>query len=192
MASTITEISSLIDTAFPVPGQDNDTQGFRNNFANIKNGLERAAEEISDLDIIQIGIANQLSNFTNPTTFDGTLVTATVITSQTINNSGDITVTGDGRFIGDGSQLSNLNVSNVRQIGTLTNLTVTGNVSVGTINGFTATVYIPNAPAASTGTVGDKQGMIHANSTTVFICYRDYVSTTTDIWAKLTTDSPTW
>jgi hypothetical protein len=191
MASTITEISSLIDTTFPVPGQDNDTQGFRNNFANIRNGLERAAEEISLLDIEQIGILNQLNNFTNPTTFRGIEVTATVINSVTINNSGDITVSGTGRFVGDGSLLSNLNVANVSQVSNLTNLT-TQNLTVGLVNGFTATVYIPNAPTASTGTVGHKQGMIHANSTTVFICYRDYTSTTTNIWARITGLTGAW
>ena len=192
MASTITEITSTIDTGFPVAGQDNDTQGFRNNFANIKIGLDRAAAEISDLDIIQIGIANRLDSFTDPTTFNGTLVTATVITSETINNSGDITVIGTGRFIGDGSLLSNLNVANVTQISNLTSLEVTGNISVGTINGFTATVYIPNAPAASTGTVGHKQGMIHANSTTVYICYKDYTGPTTNIWARITGLTGSW
>jgi hypothetical protein len=191
MASTITEITSTIDTGFPVAGQDNDTQGFRNNFANIKIGLDRAAAEISELDIIQIGIANRLDGFTDPTTFNGTLVTATVITSETINNSGDITVTGTGRFIGDGSLLSNLNVANVTQISNLTNLTVQ-NLTAGLVNGFTATVYIPNAPTASTGTVGHKQGMIHANSTTVFICYRDYTSTTTNIWARITGLTGSW
>jgi hypothetical protein len=191
MASTITEITSLIDTTFPVPGQDNDTQGFRDNFGNIQIALNRAAEEISDLDIIQIGIANQLSNFTNPTTFRGTLVTATVITSETINNSGDITVTGTGRFIGDGSQLSNLSVENVTQIANLTNLT-TQNLTVGLVNGFTATVYIPSAPTSSVGTSTHKQGMVHANSTTVFICYRDYVGTTTNIWARITGLTGSW
>jgi hypothetical protein len=191
MASTITEITSLIDTTFPVPGQDNDTQGFRNNFRYIQEGLEYAAEEISLLDIEQIGILNQLNNFTNPTTFRGTEVTATVINSVTINNSGDITVSGTGRFVGDGSLLSNLNVANVSQVSNLTNLT-TQNLTVGLVNGFTATVYIPNAPTASTGTVGHKQGMIHANSTTVFICYRDYTSTTTNIWARITGLTGAW
>lgn len=191
MASTITEITSTIDTGFPVAGQDNDTQGFRNNFANIKIGLEYAANEISDLDIIQIGIANRLDSFTNPTTFNGREVTATVITSETINNSGDITVIGDGKFVGDGSLLSNLNVANVTQISDLTSLDV-GNLTVGLVNGFTATVYIPNAPTASTGTVGHKQGMIHANSTTVYVCYKDYTSTTTNIWARITGLTGSW
>ena len=192
MASTITEITPLIDITFPVPGQDNDTQGFRNNFANIKNGLERAAEEISLLDIEQIGILNQLNNFTNPTTFNGTLVTAADIISETIVNSGNITVTGTGRFIGNGSQLSDLNVSNVRQIGTLTNLVITENLTVGTINGFTATSIISIAPTSSVGIVGHKKGMIYATGTVVYICYNDYISTTTNIWARITGLTATW
>jgi hypothetical protein len=191
MPSTITEITSLIDTTFPVPGQDNDTQGFRDNFGNIQIALNRAAEEISDLDIVQIGIANQLSNFTNPTTFRGTEVTTTVINSVTINNSGDITVSGDGRFIGDGSLLSNLSVANVSQISNLTDLT-TQNLTVGLVNGNTATVYVSSPPAASTGTVGDKIGMIYATPAYVYVCYNNYVNTTTNIWARVATTGASW
>ena len=39
-----------IDTAYPVAGQDNDSQGFRDNFTNIKTNFEFAAEEINDLE----------------------------------------------------------------------------------------------------------------------------------------------
>ena len=38
-----------IDGAYPVAGQDNDSQGFRDNFTNIKTNFTYAAEEISDL-----------------------------------------------------------------------------------------------------------------------------------------------
>jgi hypothetical protein len=38
-----------IDGAYPVAGQDNDSQGFRDNFTNTKTNFEYAAEEISDL-----------------------------------------------------------------------------------------------------------------------------------------------
>lgn len=38
-----------IDTAYPVAGQDNDSQGFRDNFTNIKTNFEYAEEEIDDL-----------------------------------------------------------------------------------------------------------------------------------------------
>jgi hypothetical protein len=38
-----------IDILFPIAGQDNDTQGFRDNFNNIKNNLNIAKTEISAL-----------------------------------------------------------------------------------------------------------------------------------------------
>lgn len=38
-----------IDITFPIPGQDNDSNGFRQNFAAIQSGLEQAKSEITDL-----------------------------------------------------------------------------------------------------------------------------------------------
>ena len=38
-----------IDGDFPVAGQDNDSQGFRDNFTTIKTGLQTAQSEISTL-----------------------------------------------------------------------------------------------------------------------------------------------
>jgi hypothetical protein len=38
-----------IDGAYPVAGQDNDSQGFRDNFTNTKTNFEYAADEITDL-----------------------------------------------------------------------------------------------------------------------------------------------
>ncbi|CAB5215039.1 hypothetical protein UFOVP190_371 [uncultured Caudovirales phage] len=45
MASTIN--TTNIDVTYPIAGQDNDTQGFRDNFRNIKNNLNTAASEIT-------------------------------------------------------------------------------------------------------------------------------------------------
>lgn len=39
--------TSNINTTYPVPGRDNDSQGFRTNFSAIKNGLATAKDEIS-------------------------------------------------------------------------------------------------------------------------------------------------
>ena len=47
MASNI--IPSNIDITYPIAGQDNDTQGFRTNFTNIRNNFTQAAKEITDL-----------------------------------------------------------------------------------------------------------------------------------------------
>lgn len=47
MASNIN--STDIDPEFPIAGQDNDSQGFRDNFNTIKNSLATAKTEITDL-----------------------------------------------------------------------------------------------------------------------------------------------
>lgn len=47
MASTINP--NNIDGTYPVAGQDNDSQGFRDNFTNIKTNFSYAAAEITDL-----------------------------------------------------------------------------------------------------------------------------------------------
>jgi len=39
-----------IDTAYPVAGQDNDSQGFRDNFSNIKQALDNAKSAISTIE----------------------------------------------------------------------------------------------------------------------------------------------
>jgi hypothetical protein len=40
---------SLIDPTYPVAGQDNDTQGFRDNFSNIQQALELASADLQEL-----------------------------------------------------------------------------------------------------------------------------------------------
>lgn len=47
MASNINPVN--INVTYPIPGQDNDTQGFRDNFSNIKNNFIVAGIEISAL-----------------------------------------------------------------------------------------------------------------------------------------------
>ena len=47
MASNIDNTS--IDATYPIAGQDNDSQGFRNNFSTIKNNFTAAKSEIEAL-----------------------------------------------------------------------------------------------------------------------------------------------
>ena len=47
MSSTINP--NNINGAYPVAGQDNDSQGFRDNFTNTKTNFQAAATEITDL-----------------------------------------------------------------------------------------------------------------------------------------------
>ena len=71
MASTITNYSNLIDVNYPTPGVDNDTQGFRNNFANIKSALNVSGDEITSLQLNLVSLddsndfgGNQIKNAT--------------------------------------------------------------------------------------------------------------------------------
>ena len=63
MASNINPNS--IDNTFPIPGQDNSSQGFRDNFTVIKNNFAFAENEISDLQakvLTTTALANQTLN----------------------------------------------------------------------------------------------------------------------------------
>lgn len=54
-----------LDVNYPVPGQNNSTQGFRNNFTNIKQNLNIASNEISDLQnkvVLKSALANSTLN----------------------------------------------------------------------------------------------------------------------------------
>jgi len=51
MSSTVTNYSNNINVLYPIPGVDNDTQGFRDNFSSIKNALQATAQELSNLNL---------------------------------------------------------------------------------------------------------------------------------------------
>jgi hypothetical protein len=61
MASNINYAS--VDESFPVAGQDNDSQGFRDNFSTIKSSLASAKSEITDLqeDAAKLNINNNFN-----------------------------------------------------------------------------------------------------------------------------------
>lgn len=61
MASNI--VYTSIDETFPIAGRDNDSQGFRDNFAVIRNNFEAAKEEIDDLQLNTAKL-NDANNFT--------------------------------------------------------------------------------------------------------------------------------
>lgn len=54
-----------IDVNYPIPGQNNNSQGFRNNFASIKTNINLAATEISDLQnkaVVKSALDNTIVN----------------------------------------------------------------------------------------------------------------------------------
>ena len=68
MSSTSTTFINSINTNYPVPGVDNDTQGFRDNYSNIKNSLAALAGEVGTLQITSVS-----TNETNDFSFAGKL-----------------------------------------------------------------------------------------------------------------------
>jgi hypothetical protein len=62
VTSTITNYSNSIVAEFPIAGADNDSQGFRTNFTQIKSALRTASTEISDLQLIVSNPANLILN----------------------------------------------------------------------------------------------------------------------------------
>ena len=108
MSSTVTNYSNNINVLYPIPGVDNDTQGFRDNFANIKNALQAAAQELSNLNLN----TSKLNTGTNDYNYGAILYRAplkasgyVVSTEETISSSTSISfLSGNYRkFSVDGS-----------------------------------------------------------------------------------------
>lgn len=60
--NTVTNWSNSISTVYPVAGQDNDTQGFRDNFTNIKNAFTNASKQFDNINSNGVFI-DQTNNF---------------------------------------------------------------------------------------------------------------------------------
>lgn len=95
--------SSINDTGvnsdYPVAGQDNDSQGFRDNFSIIKNNFVAAKDEIEELQDItaKLNVANDfLGNNINGANFVNN-TTAHHPSAGTVNSSQNVNVT-DGQF----------------------------------------------------------------------------------------------
>jgi archaellum component FlaC len=90
MTSTVTDYSELIDVTYPVAGVDNDTQGFRDNFSNIKNALNVADTEISSLQMDVNELTNTVSTLNS---LASTTYTERIIVSNTLTiSSSTITI----------------------------------------------------------------------------------------------------
>ena len=76
MASNINP--NNIDSTYPVAGQDNDSQGFRDNFTNIKNNFTEAQTEINDLQS-KVVLKSALTGTTLDNDFDGAVVSSAKI-----------------------------------------------------------------------------------------------------------------
>lgn len=130
MASTITNYSDAININFPIPGVDNDSQGFRTNFSKVQSALEVASAEISDLQLTTTNPSNlTLNNHTSSELYnlgdvnDGTMVfltdvnkpayyfgstwytftgTSVILNGSSVTDTGDINCTGNILTVGLG------------------------------------------------------------------------------------------
>jgi hypothetical protein len=86
-----------IDGTYPIAGQDNDSQGFRDNFTNIRNNLTFVKAEIEDIQNKAV-FKSALSNTTLDNDFSGNIISNPSFTAwrETYNNigsaSGSVTV----------------------------------------------------------------------------------------------------
>lgn len=121
MASNINP--NNIDGAYPVAGQDNDSQGFRDNFTNTRTNFSYASEEISDL--------------------QAKAVLKSALTGTTLNNNMNNSILSNAQLLA---------VSAPRiALGTVTSATVNFNASpyyTLTLGGATTTVSFTNFPSA--------------------------------------------
>lgn len=86
MTSEITYLE--INENFPIAGQDNDTQVFRDNFGTIKRSLNSAQSEITDLQ-------NNTAKLNEENDFQGNVVSQAILTRNTdfLTDKGQITAT---------------------------------------------------------------------------------------------------
>lgn len=81
-----------IDTAYPVAGQDNSTQGFRTNFTNIKQNFQYAEDEINQLQTYAILTNSASTNFNDNTLYAVRLQDTAVAKLTNSSASGAIVV----------------------------------------------------------------------------------------------------
>ena len=82
-----------IDGAYPVAGQDNNTQGFRTNFTNIITNFEYAAEEITALQANAVITGSSSTNYMNGAVIYGAVLQDTAATRVSLGTvSGTVTV----------------------------------------------------------------------------------------------------
>lgn len=143
-----------IKTNYPVPGVNNDSQGFRDNFTSIKNNLDSASTEITDLQN-KVIVKSALNNSSLNNDMANTLISNALVKSfraSTYNLGTNITTSG-----------SDIKLINVSQ----------GDVQYGTITGNTTINFGAWAPTGTQSnvqlilTIANSQAVIKFPDTTV-------------------------
>lgn len=162
---------NLINTAYPVAGQDNNTQGFRDNFTYIKNNFQYAASEITSLQ------ANSITSG-SINDFSGTTLYGVRLQNQSLQSVslGGVTATANINYASGSYQLLTLtantstNIINLPPVGStgVINLVVTANAASNVATPYTlsiANVDVGNLNAGIIGLSGNTLSFPRNNST---------------------------
>lgn len=167
-----------IDATFPVAGQDNSSQGFRDNFQNIKNNFEFAYNEITELQAnsVQTGQTNNLA---------GSILSNALITSSrnVIYDHGDISGATTINFYNGNYQSANLTGS--ISISFTNFSTISGSVAVKLIFYVPNTGYTITWPASvsqAISTIDNQSGQVTTFSATGYYVFDLITSDSGSTW----------
>jgi hypothetical protein len=156
MASNIN--TSGINISYPIAGQDNDTQGFRDNFSSIKYNFTTAAAEISGLqaNVVAANVAiSSLQSAVNSITGFDTNILPTVVGIQT-------------------------NVSVIQGQLSSGSINTTGNISANTVT-LASALHLANLSTATRDTISATNGMLIYNNT-----YNKFQGYANGAWGNIT------
>jgi len=160
-----------IDSEYPVAGQDNNTQGFRDNFTSIKTNLQYAADEITALQANSVLTTNGTNNLSNTRLYGASLVGTKYIQI----NAGNVAPTANINFNSGSYQTitananTTLNFTNLPAAGNTAIITVAINAVASAANVAPFNVTIANAATGNintgiTGLVGNILSFPRTNS----------------------------
>lgn len=149
-----------IDTNYPVPGQNNSSQGFRDNFAQIRNNLNTAANEITDLQnkvVLKQALTDTvLNNDMANTLISNASVRSFRHTTFNLGNalSGTILVDASRADVQYGAISGNTTLQFGGWAPTNTEQTITLRLSIPNANVATSLIQLPNACISSNNNYG--------------------------------------
>lgn len=159
MTSLITP--STIDITYPIAGQDNDTQGFRNNFQNIQDNFIVAAGEITSLQsnvaLFQTFARGSLSSINVQGNISQSYQLANLSASSNVTVSSTSSVTILDSVLGANITQANIFLPSDGSLVDGQTLTIASNVAITTITVYPAAGnYISGAPTSYTANTAMK------------------------------------
>jgi hypothetical protein len=136
-----------INGNFPVAGQDNDSQGFRDNFTNILNNFSFAASEISDLQSAVTTAQTVLQSNGNVEATYGNIHYGLTV-NQTTHLIGTATLDANLNVTGNTNLTGNLNVNTANiTVASMGNVTISNLIQAGTHASSAYQYYAPSGNA---------------------------------------------